>query len=509
MEIALVEMAEQVLPENAAYRLLDETPFDASRMRLTTIYDMPEGPTLYSKGAPEVLVPLCTWMLVDGTVRPFDNDERKKVFKAQEAMAAQGLRVLAFAYRTLEAQENHTDAEQDLIFTGLAGLEDPPRPEVPEAIRKCQEAGVKVIILIGDHPRTAEAIAREIGLVQSNSPVVVTGERLRGFSDAQLQLALDAPEIIFARVGADQKMSIVNALKQKGHVVAVTGDGVNDAPALKSAHIGIAMGIAGTDVAREAADMVLLDDNFASIVNAIEEGRAVFDNIRKFLTYILTHNVAELIPYLAFALGNIPLPLTPLQVLSIDMGTDSLTALGLGVEKPDPQVMACPPRPQTERLLNWPLALRAYVFLGMIAAAGALAAFFFVLYQAGWTFGQSLAPTDPLYLKATTACLSGIIVMQIVNVFLCRNPLRSVFSIGLGGNGLILWGVVFEGVLILLIDYTSWGNIILGTAPIGIEVWLFLVPFAVGMAVLEEVRKWLVRRDMFPTEEITLLRKAL
>ena len=211
-------------------------------------------------------------------------------------------------------------------------------------------------------------------------------------STAQLQLALDAPEILFARVGADQKMLIVNALKHKGHVVAVTGDGVNDAPALKNAHIGIAMGIAGTDVAREAADMVLLDDNFASIANAIEEGRAVFENIRKFLTYILTHNVAELVPYLAFALGNIPLPLTPIQVLSIDMGTDTLTALGLGVEKPDPQVMARPPRPQSERLLNWPLALRAYVFLGLIEATGAMAAFFLVLTEAGLDVWQKPRP---------------------------------------------------------------------------------------------------------------------
>jgi len=498
MEVALVEMARQVLPEKAAYRLLDEIPFDASRMRLTTIYDMPEGPTLYAKGAPEALVPLCTGILLDGAVHPFDSSQQQKVLAAQEAMAKQGLRVLAFAYRTLEAQWDRTHAEQDLVFTGLAGLEDPPRPEVPEAIRKCQEARVKVIMVTGDHPRTAEAIAQEIGLIHSNRPVVITGERLRGLSATQLQLALDAPEIIFARVSADQKMAIVDALKQKGHVVAVTGDGVNDAPALKSAHIGVAMGIAGTDVAREAADMVLLDDNFASIVNAVEEGRAVFDNIRKFLTYILTHNVAELIPYLAFALFKIPLPLTPIQILSIDMGTDSLTALGLGVEKPDPQVMARPPRPHTERLLNWPLALRAYVFLGLMEAAGAMAAFFFVLSQAGWTFGHSLAPTDPLYLQATTACLSGIVVLQMVNVFLCRSSIRSVFSTGLGGNGLILWGVVFEGALLLLIVYTNWGHIILGTAAIGADVWLFLLPFAIGMAVLEETRKWLVRRITFP-----------
>jgi sodium/potassium-transporting ATPase subunit alpha len=234
--------------------------------------------------------------------------------------------------------------EENLIFAGLGGLEDPPRPEVPEALRKCREAGITVIMVTGDHPFIAKAIGREIGLTRSDSPLIITGDELRALTDTQLRLALDTPEIIFARVGADQKRWIVEALKRKGHVVAATGDGVNDAPALKSAHIGIAMGISGTDVAKEAADMVLLDDNFASIVNAVEEGRAVFSNIRKFLTYILAHNVPELIPYLVFSLFSVPLALTPIQILSIDMGTDSLTALGLGVEKPDPRIMQRPPR---------------------------------------------------------------------------------------------------------------------------------------------------------------------
>ena len=238
-------------------------------------------------------------------------------------------------------------------------------------------------------------------------------------------LTLDTPEIIFARVSADQKGRIVEALKNKNQIVAVTGDGVNDAPALKSAHIGIAMGIAGTDVAKEAADMVLLDDNFASIVNAIEEGRAVYENIRKFLTYVLVHNVAELVPYLGFVLFKIPLALTPIQALAIDMGTDSLTALGLGVERPAPRVMQRPPRPRDERLMNWPLALRAYLFLGPLEAAAAMAAFFFVLNTAGWTYGEDLSPHDPLYLQATSACLTAIIVLQIVNVFLCRSASRS------------------------------------------------------------------------------------
>jgi sodium/potassium-transporting ATPase subunit alpha len=241
--------------------------------------------------------------------------------------------------------------------------------------------------------------------------------------------------------------------------------------------------------------MVLLDDNFASIVNAVEEGRAVFQNIRKFLTYVLVHNVAELVPYLAFALFRIPLPLTPIQALSIDMGTDSLTALGLGVERPDPQVMRQPPRSPGERLLNLPLALRAYFFLGVFEATAAMAAFFFVLHGAGWTYGQSLTASDPVYLSATAACLSAIIVMQIVNVYLCRSSVRSAFSTRFFDNRLIVGGVVLEIALILLIDYTPWGNLILGTAPIPGEVWLFVIPFAAGMLALEELRKWIVRRS--------------
>ncbi len=416
--------------------------------------------------------------------------------RAQEAMAIQGLRVLAFAFRPLPPDYQGTALEESLCFCGLVGLEDPPRAEVPEAIRKCREAGIRVIMVTGDHPHTATAIARKIGLIQSASPLVVTGDQLQRLTSIQLQLALDAPEILFARVAADQKMRIVEALKNKNHVVAVTGDGVNDAPALKAAHIGIAMGLAGTDVAKQAADMVLLDDNFASIVNAVEEGRAVFQNIRKFLTYVLVHNVAELIPYLAFVIFPVPLALTPIQVLIIDMGTESLSALGLGVEKPGPGVMTDPPRRRDARLLNLRLALRAYFFLGTIEAAAVMATFFYVLNRGGWKYGQDLAVSDPLYLSATTASLSAVIVMQIVNVFLCRSSIRSVFSTGLFGNRLILWGVALEIVLILLIAYTPWGNSVMDTAPIAASVWLSIVPFAAAMLVLEELRKWLVRRHL-------------
>ena len=319
---------------------------------------------------------------------------------------------------------------------------------------------------------------------------------MRRLTASELDEVLRCPEVIFARAAPDQKLRIVEALRNAGHVVAVTGDGVNDAPALKAAHIGVAMGIAGTEVARASADMVLLDDNFASIVNAIEEGRAVFQNIRKFLTYVLVHNVAELVPYLAFALFPIPLPLMPVQALAVDMGTDSLTALGLGVEQAHPQTMQQPPRPQNERLMNLPLALRAYLFLGVIEAAAAMAAFFFILKVGAWTYGRALAHDDPLYQSATTACLSAIIVMQIVNVFLCRSSVGSAFAKGIFSNPLVLWGVGLEIVLLLAFDYTPWGNFLLGTAPVPGTLWLFITPFAVGMLFLEELRKWLVRRSL-------------
>ena len=343
MEAALVEMGRAALSNLAPSHSVDELSFDADRMRHSVVYEAPGGKVLYCKGAPELLLPLCRDISEAGAIRPLDAAAREVIVQVQEAMAERGLRVLAFATRSLPSGCERSAFEQDMVFLGLVGLEDPPRIDVPEAIGKCRAAGIKVIMVTGDHPRTATAIAREIGLTRSSAPKVMTGAQLHGLSQSELQLALDAPEIIFARVAADQKMRIVEALKQKGHVVAVTGDGVNDAPALKSAHIGIAMGISGTDVAKQAADMVLLDDSFAGIVSAIEEGRAVFQNIRKFLTYVLVHNVAELIPYLAFGLFRIPLPLTPIQALSIDMGTDFLPRWASVSSAPVRRSCACRP----------------------------------------------------------------------------------------------------------------------------------------------------------------------
>ena len=496
MEVALIEMAQAMHPATPASPRVDEVPFDTDRMRQSVVCDTAEGRALYCKGAPESLLPLCTHVSIGCRIEPLGPAARDAIVRAHNQMAERGLRVLAFASRLAPAGAPAPTLERDMVFLGLVALEDPPHPEAADALRKCREAGIRVIMITGDHPRTALAVARDIGLVCSAAPRVVTGEELHALSHAGLDQVLDGKEIIFARVTADQKLTIVQALIDRNEIVAVTGDGVNDAPALKAAHIGIAMGIAGTDVAKEAADMVLLDDNFASIVSAVEEGRAVFRNIRKFLTYVLVHNVAELVPYLAFALFTIPLPLTPIQVLCVDMGTDSLTALGLGIEPPDPQAMRRPPRPQHERLLDLRVALRSYLFLGIIEAAAAMAAFFFVLMSGGWRYGEILHSDDPLYLRATTACLSAIIVMQMVNVYLCRSSVRSVFSLGLFDNRLIVAGIGLELVSLALINYAPLANMLIGTAAVPPALWLFLVPFAAGMLALEELRKWIVRQAL-------------
>jgi calcium-translocating P-type ATPase len=488
-EVALVQMARRALPGETLFPRVDEVPFDSDRKRLSTLHRTDAGLVLFTKGALAALLPLC-----GACGQPLPPEVAALWREAEDAMATDGLRVLALASRRVPEPYDHTRLEEGLTLVGLVGLEDPPRPEVPGAIARCRAAGVKVIMVTGDHPATAEAIARQIGLVGTAGALVITGDRLQRMSATQLQLVLDAPEVIFARTRVDQKRRIVAALQAKNHLVAVTGDGVNDAPALRQADVGIAMGLVGTDVAREAADLILMDDNFASIVAGVEEGRTVFANIRKFMTYILASNIPEIVPYLAFVLFKVPLALTIIQILAIDLGTDMLPALALAAERPEAEVMARPPRRRTERLLSWPLLARAYLFLGPMQALAALAAFFFVLAGSGWSYGELLGSTDPLYLRATTACLVAIVVMQIANVFVCRSPSLSILTLGPFSNRLILVGILAEVAIILLIVYTPLGNALFGTAPLPAELWLLPVPFAFGMLAFEEGRKWLVRR---------------
>ena len=368
---------------------LREIPFDARREGMSTHRHAAAAATAiaYVKGAPKEVLALCTHLLRHGQTCPLDEAYRAQIIAANDAAARRGLRVLAVAQRSLPAgvmTSSPETIEADLTFLGLVAMHDPPRPEVAAAVDTCHRAGIRIIMITGDYGLTAESIARRIGIIRGAQPRLVTGADLAAMHDDALKAALQ-DEVICARMTPEQKLRVVTALQELGHVVAVTGDGVNDAPALKKADIGVAMGRVGTDVAKEAADMILTDDNFASIVHAVEEGRAVYANIRKFVTYILTSNTPEAVPFILFALsgGRIPLALTVMQILAIDLGTDLVPALALGAEPPEPGVMEHPPRQLSEHVITRTLLVRAYAWLGVLQSLAAMVAFY-ALY---WTHG--------------------------------------------------------------------------------------------------------------------------
>ncbi|MEK6673348.1 MAG: cation-transporting P-type ATPase, partial [Nitrospirota bacterium] len=487
-ETALLRYARENIGDAKTERI-SEIPFDSERKRMSTVHRQSAVSgqqsefVSFTKGALESLLPLCGYARINEKNIQLDENLKEKIINAYHALMDKGLRVLSFACSELRTPDS--EPEKDMVFLGLIGLEDPPRPEVPEAMKKCHEAGIRIIMITGDGSRTAVAIAREIGLVKGH-PTVIEGHDFVKMNDRELREKLSGKEIIFARMTPKHKMRVVSILKEEGERVAVTGDGVNDAPALKKADIGIAMGITGTDVAKESADMILLDDNFATIVNAIEEGRAVYENIRKFISYIFSSNIPEIVPYLAYVLFKIPLPLTIMQILAVDLGTDMLPALALGAEKPTKDIMKQPPRDPKERLLNFKLLSRSYLFLGPVEAAAGLFGFFYVLNSGGWHWGEILPPDNLLYMQATTACLTAIIVTQVANVFACRSFRESVFSIGFFSNKLIFGGIAFEVLLHIFIVYHPWGSSIFSTYPIQLSTWLVLIPFAFLLFFAEE-----------------------
>ncbi|MGB9716197.1 MAG: cation-translocating P-type ATPase [Thermodesulfovibrionales bacterium] len=497
-EIALYKAAITSIGHLDSKRI-KEFPFDSDRKRMSTINALHNKTFVLTKGAPESIFSVCSHCIINGEFLNFDTSIMERMSSLYHSLMDEGLRVLAFAYKEIKSNKDiilAEDAERDMVFLGFIGLEDPPRPEVPEAIRKCREAGIRIIMITGDSSRTAYAIAKEVGLVKGE-PVIIEGSEFLRMSDDGLRDILSKEEVIFSRMTPKYKLRVVNILKEEGERVAVTGDGVNDAPALKRADIGIAMGITGTDVAKEAADMILLDDNFATIVNAIEEGRTVYENIRKFISYIFSSNIPEIVPYLAYVLFRIPLPLTIMQILAVDLGTDMLPALALGAEKPSVGIMKIPPRSPKERLLTLPLLTRAYLFLGPIEAIAGLFGFFYVLNSGGWQWGQYLPPNNILYLQATTACLTAIIVTQIANVFACRSFKESVLSLGIFSNRLIFIGIAFEILLQLFIVYHPLGNKIFSTHPIPLNIWLILIPFAFLLFFAEELRKFLTSNPYY------------
>ncbi|HEX8976656.1 MAG TPA: cation-transporting P-type ATPase [Solirubrobacteraceae bacterium] len=505
-EIALLEFARAQGTElDATARAAQRRShfhFDPVLKRMSTVDERAGRLWVDCKGAPEQVLPSCSTILRDGHEHPLSADQLQVVTDALDAYATQGLRVLGIADRRLapeaKAPERREQAEHDLCFLGLVAMLDPPRPEVAGAVARCHEAGIRIIMITGDHPVTGAAIAREVGIGDESSPVLA-GEELDRMSDAELdKLLRGGQEIVFARASPEAKLRIAEALQAEKEVVAMTGDGVNDAPALRRADIGVAMGRSGTDVAREASTMVLTDDNFATIVTAVQGGRRVYDNIRKFILYIFAHATPEVTPFLFFALsgGRIPLPLTVLQLLAFDVGTETLPALALGREPAEPGLMQRPPRPRSEGVIQPPMLLRAWLFLGLICACLQMAGFFFVLLNSGWHLGAPVGTGHALhhaYLTATTMTFFGMIAGQIGTAFAARTDRASLRSVGVFSNRLLLYGIGFELLLAAVLIYAPPFQSLLATAALSPTDVLFALPFPFIVWGADELRRYLIR----------------
>jgi Ca2+-transporting ATPase len=486
----LVAARKAGLSEELAGKVVHENPFDAQRKLMSVIVTTgDEHNTMYAKGAPEVILDRCNCEQINGAIRSLDPPSRERIRTLSAAMAAQALRVLALAYKPTYTQAADEE-ESDLTFLGLVGMRDPPREEAREAVRRCYLAGIRPVLITGDHPATGLAIARELGIARPDDGVV-TGIELDRLSDAQLRQRVDQIRV-FARVTAEHKLRVVTALKAHHHVVAMTGDGINDAAAVKTADIGIAMGLTGTDVTKEAADMVLVDDNFASIVNAVEEGRAIFDNIQKFVHYLLSTNAGEVLLLFFAAVAGWPLPLTAIQILWINLVTDGLPALALGMEPPEPDVMRRSPRPADKPVISRKHA--ALILLhGLLIALAGLTVFFLVSRE-------STASID----NVRTATFCTVAFAQLFFAIGCRSPRRTMPELGLFSNPYLLAAMLFSVVLQILTVTLPGFRRIFGVDELPTWDWGMIFLISLAPVTLIEVTKlfrawWLAKAAHPPT----------
>ena len=500
-EVALIVAANRAgarRPElEQAYPRIDEIPFDSSRKRMTTVHKVlkpkPEDASPFydgsllewevaaTKGAPDVVLDLCThYQTIDDKQEALDDAARARILEANATMARQALRVIALAYRVEEDVPDEATpetVERDLIFVGLIGMIDPARAEVPPAIDLARTAGVRTVMITGDYPDTARAIAEDIGLMHEGHQVL-TGRAIEDMDPTQLMEEAKRTDV-FARVTPEHKVRIVNALKDNHQIVAMTGDGVNDAPALKRADIGVAMGITGTDVAKETADMVLTDDNYASIVAAIDQGRVIYSNIRKFVFYLLSCNGAEILTILTAILAGLPSPLSPIQLLWLNLVTDGAPALALGLEKGDPDIMDNPPRPVSEAIINREMWLRIGIQTLAIAAV-TLTAYF---------LGLEFFPEF-----AKTMAFATISFSELLRAFTSRSDRYPLRKIGLFTNRAMLYAVATSAVLLLAVIYVPFLQPIFNTVPLGGTQWAVILPLLLVPALVAELTKALLSR---------------
>ncbi|MCL4257717.1 MAG: cation-translocating P-type ATPase [Anaerolineales bacterium] len=488
------------------YPRVQEIPFDSDRKRMTTIHQVADplsadlSPFHEShehrgwhvvavKGAPDVVLELCKqYQTVDDAVAPLNEQMRARILEANDQMAQDALRVIAVAYRiSKDVPDKLTPehVEQDLVFVGLLGMIDPPRAEVKDALAKARSAGIRTVMITGDYPQTARAIAIQIGLVSEDSSKVIAGAELNDMSDEQLQEEIKRTSV-FARVSPEHKVRIVKALRANGNIVAMTGDGVNDAPALKQADIGVAMGITGTDVAKETADMVLTDDNYSSIVSAVEQGRVIYSNIRKFVFFLLSCNTAEIAIIFTAIMMGLPSPLAPIQLLWLNLLTDGAPALALGTEKGDPDIMKLPPRRKDEPIID--AEMRLGIIIQTIVKTGSV--------LAAYMLGLQLFPTDGHNVTAATMAFMTLGLCELVRAYTARSEHFSMFYGGLFSNKNMNVAVLISTVLLLVVVYVPPLQGVFDTAPLGWLHWEIILPLTLLPGVAAELTKWYIRRGL-------------
>lgn len=439
-----------------------DIPFDSSRKMMSVIVNENGKEVCYVKGAPERIIERCKYILINGEKILFDSRQKEKVLKAVEEMSLNALRCIAAAYKENNLQRN-SSLESDLVFLGAAGIIDPPRPEAKKAVLKCEAAGIKVVMITGDHKNTAYAIGKELNICKDTSEVI-TGEELDRLSDKDLIKQVDKLKI-YARVSPKHKLRIVQAFKKKGYVVSMTGDGVNDAPAVKEADIGISMGISGTDVTKEASSMILLDDNFATIVSAVEEGRIIYDNIRKFIRYLLSCNLGEVLTMFLSSLFYLPTPMLPIQILFVNLATDGLPAIALGVDPADNDIMFRKPTEKNESIFARGLKEKIMLRGSLIGVCTILA------FMTGQYYGMSLE-------ESRTLALGTLVMSQLIHVFECRSERHSIFEIKLFTNMALVGAVAVSIIMLISIIYVPFLRQIFHTVSLDIGQWLIIVFFS-------------------------------
>jgi magnesium-transporting ATPase (P-type) len=476
-------------------KLVRAIPFSSERRRETTVCSKGSRVSVFMKGAPSTVFPACTKALAaDGTLEEFTPQYLSRVDEVYQNLARAGLRVLACAYAEgpAEALPEDEDIEHDMVFVGLAALYDPPRNDVQASVLTAKNAGIEIVVMTGDSEITTEAIAAEVGIANREGTRPMLGEEMQRLNDSELVQGIREGSVLYARVSPTDKFRIVKALKDAGETIAVTGDGANDAPSLKLANIGIAMGASGTDIARESSDLVLLDDSFTSIVKAIESGRAIYDNIRRFIVYVFSHNWAELISFLTFVLFSIPLPLLVMQVLAIDLFIEILPALAISREPSEPGTMGRPPRSAQKHLLDTAALLRS-LYVGTIIGVASMMMCLMVWTAAGWKPGMTLEVTNPVYIKGTTMTFAGIVFGQVANVLSCRTDRVSIFRTSRSRNKWIPGAIGAQVGILAAIVYSPWLQPIFGTIGLGLVDWGYLLLITATVIVAEELRKLVYR----------------